>query len=221
MSARSPLLALVAALGVTAVSSPAASAQVPFIPQFGVLGGVNFASLSDARAAVGGEDGGVSLEGATGFHVGAFAELGIGPIGVRPSVIFVKAGTIEIPSSSDPGTLGELSTSYIAIPVDIRYSPLPTPIIKPYFLAGPEVRLPLGEIADITNSRSIAVGANIGVGAKVGAIIGPKFFGEIRYAFDITGFVEDREFDAGENTEFDTSGTFGLNGLFVTVGVGL
>ena len=218
MSARS-LLALVAALGFVAVSSPAASAQVPFIPQFGVLGGVNFASLSDARAAVGGADGEASLEGSTGFHVGAFAELGLGPIGIRPAVMFVKAGSIEFPSLNNVGDTFE--TSYIAIPVDVRYSPLPTPIIKPYFLAGPEVRLPLGDIADIRNSRSIAVGANIGVGAKLGAIVGPTFFGEIRYAFDITGFVEDKELAVGEDTVLDTSGTFGLNGLFVTVGVGL
>ena len=200
-----------AACGLASTLAPAATAQVPFLPQFGVLGGVNFASLSDARSAAGEAD----LSGSTGFHVGAFAELGIGPVGVRPAVMFVKAGSIEIPDQDD------YETSYIAVPVDIRYSPLPTPFLKPYLLAGPEVRLPLGEISNIANARSLAVGANIGIGVNAGTIIGPKFFGELRYAFDITGFVEDSDFNAGEDTDFDSSGKFGLNGLFVTVGVGL
>jgi hypothetical protein len=198
-----------AAFAAASFFAPAAAAQVPFIPQFGVLGGVNFGSLSDARAAAGE----ASLENSTGFHVGAFAELGLGPVGLRPAILFVKAGNIEFPGADD------FETSYIAVPVDVRYSPLPTPVIKPYLLAGPEVRLPLGEISDLPNSRSIAFGANVGVGAKLGALIGPTFFGEIRYAFDISGFVEDQ--DLGEGTTVDTSGNFGLNGLFVTVGVGL
>ena len=202
------LLAFGAALGFASAAAPAATAQVPFIPQFGVLGGVNFASLSDATTAAGD----ASLDGSTGFHIGAFAELGVGPLGVRPAVMFVKAGAIEEPGADD------FETSYIAVPVDLRYSPLPTPFVKPYVLVGPEARLPLGEVADLSggNTRDIAFAVNVGVGANLGAIIGPKFFGEIRYAFDVTGFVEDNEV-----TNTESSGTYGLNGLFVTVGVGL
>ena len=208
------LLLAIAAVAAASGVAPAATAQVPFIPQFGVLGGVNFGSLSDARAAAGD----ASLENSTGFHVGAFAELGLGPIGVRPSVVFVKAGSIELPGANAE-SVTDFSTSYIAVPVDVRYSPLPTPVIKPYLLAGPEVRFPLGDIVDIANARSIAVAANVGVGAKLGTLVGPTFFGEIRYAFDISGFVEDTDF--GDGTTVDSSGSFGLNGLFVTVGVGL
>ena len=200
------LLALAAAFGLGAATAPAASAQVPFIPQFGVLGGVNFGSLTDAASA--------DLDNATGFHIGAFAELGVGPIGVRPAVIFVKAGEITIPSLG--GISDAFETSYIAVPVDIRYSPLPTPVIKPYLLVGPEVRLPLGELSDLPNAKSVGLAANIGVGANIGAIIGPKFFGEIRYAFDVSGFRDDEELPG--NLEL---GKVGVNGFFVTVGVGL
>ena len=168
------LLASCLLLAASALPAPAAHAQI--LPSFGVTGGLNFGSLSDAAT--------VDLEQTTGYHVGVFGDVGFGPIGLRAALLFVRAGNLTTAADVDDATV-----SFISIPVDFHYG-LGLPLVNPYLLAGPEARLPLGDLAD-ADARSIAVALNLGIGAEVSAFIGPKVFGELRYAFDVTGFFDD------------------------------
>lgn len=188
-SLRLALLALTFAL-----TAPLAHAQL--LPSFGVTGGLNFGSLSDAA--------GLDLDQSTGYHIGVFGDFGLGPIGARASVLYVRVGDIELPVLNNP------DVSFIAVPVDLQYR-FASPLLKPYALLGPEARFAMGDLADL-DAESIALALNLGVGAELSALIGPKVFAELRYAFDITGFAPG---------DFDGNDDFKVNAFFLRVGVGL
>ena len=193
---RTALLALLLAL------APASSAQLLPSVDFGVTGGLNFSSLGDAA--------GLDLGQSTGYHVGAYAEVGVGGLGIRPAVLYVKAGEIAFPG------FGDESVGFFAIPVDLKYS-ASTPLVQPYGLLGPELRIPTGEVFDRDGTRSTAVALNVGAGARLGAFIGPSVSAELRYSFDVTGFVEDTAlFGAGGADE-----SFRFNVFYVRVGVAI
>jgi len=175
---RTVLTTLAMAVGL-AVTAPQSQAQL--LPSFGVTGGLNFASLSDAA--------GISLDDAVGYHIGAYGEFGFGQIGVRGSVLYVRAGNIAFPSPV-PILGSDAAVEFIAIPIDLKYG-AGIPLVNPYALVGPELRFPLGDLTDDPDSRSMAWAINLGVGAEIGAFIGPQLFAELRYAFDVTGFIDD------------------------------
>ena len=177
-----------------AASAPLAHAQL--LPGFGVTGGLNFGSLSDAA--------GADLSESTGYHAGIFADFGLGPIGARASVLYVRVGDLELPVFNDP------EVSFVAVPLDLQYR-FPTPVLKPYALVGPEARFAIGDLADL-EAKDVAVALNIGVGAELSAIIGPKAFAELRYGFDVTGFAPG---------DFEGDEDFKVNAFYLRVGVGL
>jgi hypothetical protein len=199
---RYAFLTLVLALA-GALTVPSAHAQI--IPSFGATGGLNFGSLSDAA--------GVDLENSTGYHIGIYAEAGFGSISVRPSLLYLRLGELEFDDALNPFDLLNADVSFIAIPVDLKYS-FPSPLVKPYVLAGPEVRFPLGDLADLENVESVNFAGNVGLGAKLGAFIGPEVFAELRYAFDLSG-----TFGEIPGTDIETDGS--VNAFFIRVGLGL
>jgi len=181
-------------------------ARAQLLPSFGVAGGLNFTSLTDAAS--------FDTGNAVGYHVGLFADAGFGPIGARASVLYVSAGRVERP------TLGGLAAqsvnvAYVAIPVDLQYRMM-TPLVRPYALAGPEARFAVGSLAS-EDARDVAVALNVGVGAELSAFIGPKVFGEVRYGFDVTGFAGD-EFLGTPTTSNES---LRVNLITFRVGVGL
>jgi hypothetical protein len=193
-------LLLVAVITLAATAVPV---QAQILPSFGVTGGLNFGSLSDAAT--------VDLDQSTGYHVGVFGDVGFGPVGLRASILYVRAGSLSLPTAgSDNPTV-----SFVSIPIDLQYG-LGLPLVNPYLLAGPEARLPVGDLAD-ADARGVAVAINVGVGAEVSAFIGPKVFAELRYAFDVTGFFDDGV--AGIPATSDES--IQVNLFFFRVGVGL
>ena len=177
-----------------ALSAPLVQAQL--IPSFGVTGGLNFGSLSDAGTA--------DLSQSTGYHIGVFGDFGFGPLGARASVLYVRVGDIELPVFNDP------EVSFVAVPVDLQYR-FPTPVLKPYALFGPEARFAIGDLADL-NAESVALALNVGLGAELAAIVGPRVFAELRYGFDVTGFAPG---------DFGGDDDFKVNAFFLRVGFGL
>ena len=181
---RSFLLAFALLATSAALTAPTASAQI--IPQFGIAGGLNFGSLSDA--------GSLDIGSSTGYHIGLYAQVGVASFAVRPGLFYQRVGELELPTTQGVGVLDEFSVSYVLVPIDLIYKPLPTPLIKPYLLAGPEFRIASGDLADAAfgddGARSFTTAINIGIGAQFGAVIGPKVFGELRYAFDLSGVSE-------------------------------
>lgn len=197
------LLALAFALAAP-LASTAAHAQI--IPKFGVAGGLNFGSLSDATA--------VDLDSSTGYHIGVFGDVGFGPLAARVSVLYVRAGDITLQPFDDVGDVAtDASISFVAVPVDLKFR-FPTPVVKPYALVGPEARFPTGDLAD-ADARSVNLALNFGVGADFGTVVGPSLFAELRYGLDVTGFADNEFFG------IPTDDSFKVNAFYVRVGVGL
>ncbi|CAN5581738.1 hypothetical protein BH23BAC4_BH23BAC4_06680 [soil metagenome] len=186
-----------------AMAAPASQAQL--IPKFGVSGGLNFASLGDAASA--------DLSASTGFHLGLYAEMGLGPVSLRPGLFFIRAGDIEVPTLT--GT-EERNINFVTVPIDFKFS-AGLPIVSPYVLVGPEVRFPLGDFTTEEGTRQVNVALNAGAGLAFRTpIVGPQGFIEVRYAGDITGLVDEQRFGPIQANE-----TFKLNLFMVRAGVGL
>ncbi|MEP0548781.1 MAG: outer membrane beta-barrel protein [Rhodothermales bacterium] len=185
---------LLAAVFVAA--TPLAQAQI--IPKFGVAGGLNFGSLTDAA--------GFDLDSSTGYHVGVFGDVGFGPLAARVSLLYVKAG--DIGEGDDAANV-----TFIAVPVDFKFR-FPSPVVKPYALLGPEARFATGDLAD-AEARSVNLALNAGIGAELSAIVGPSVFAELRYSLDVTGFADDEFFDV------PTDESFKVSVFYLRVGVGL
>ena len=191
-------LALVAAL--------ALPARAQFLPSFGVTAGANFSSLTDA--------GSLDLDNSTGFHVGVFADLGIGPLALRPAVLYQRVGEVDF-TPAGVANLDSEDLSFIAVPIDLKFG-FPSPLVKPYALVGPEFRFPTGGITDIEgfDTKSVNTAINVGAGAELSALIGPKVFAELRYAFDVSGLA-----DSELGTVSDAN--LKVNLFMIRIGVGL
>ena len=173
------------ALALALVLAPAASAQLVPSIDLGIAGGVNFGSLGDAS------DG--EFESSTGYHIGAYADVGVLFFAGRLGIYYQRIG--DIPGIGENGEDG--TVNFVTVPIDLQFQ-TPTPFIKAYALIGPEFRIPLDELdfSDLTEEdRSEAVGLNtainVGVGAKGGLpLFGPSGFAELRYAYDLGGIAD-------------------------------
>ncbi|MDX1418495.1 MAG: outer membrane beta-barrel protein [Rubricoccaceae bacterium] len=201
------LLALAAALA----WAPAASAQLIPTVDLGVTGGLNFSNLGDAATA--------DLSGSTGYHIGVYADVGVAGVAVRPAVLYVRSGDLDFSAVPLLGDLfgAEETVSFIAIPVDLKFA-ASTPLVQPYGLLGPELRVPLGEVFDRDGARNVAVALNVGAGARLGTFIGPSASLELRYSFDVTGFVDDA---AAYGLEAGADESFRFNVFYVRLGVAI
>lgn len=165
----SRLAALVAVLCL----APAAQAQL--IPSFGLTGGVNFGSLNDVA--------GANLANSTGFHVGVYGDVGIGPLALRPALLYLRSGEVQAGAST-------VTADFVTVPIDLKFQ-TPTPVVKGYALVGPEFRFPVGEGGMAVNTKSTNVAVNVGAGVSFNPpLVGPSGFLEVRYALDVSGFAE-------------------------------
>lgn len=181
---RSSLL-VIAFLGLSVSSAQA---------QFGVSAGLDFNSTDDIEATT---NQNATLDNATGYHLGVVYELGMGPVNLRPGVFYRKVGTYDFPNSRSDVTAWE-------VPVDVRVTVLPFPLVSPYVLGGPQAVFPRSEgefdesLEDVSYTFNIGVGANVSV-PGAGLTLQP----ELRYEFGATDYVDD-DFEIG-GTEFEPS----------------
>lgn len=170
------LLVLLAALVAVPVSAQTSIG-------FGIAGGANFASLSDA--------GSIDLDRSIGYHIGLFADIGVPFVSTRAGVYYVDAGSFDGADNLDN------SSAYVAIPVDLLFK-TPTPFAQAYALVGPEIRIPVDGLETFPESN-YTWAANVGLGVRGGVpLIGPSGFVEARYGLDLTGL---RDADAPEGPE--------------------
>ena len=108
------LIAVVALMIPTAVSA-----------QFGVKGGLSFATLSNRSP---------DFDARTGFAAGISLDLGGGLIRLAPELLYVQKGMTDegVPSST------AVRLSYAEVPVLLKVM-LPVPSIQPFAYAGPSV----------------------------------------------------------------------------------
>lgn len=176
---------------------------IPARAQLGVAAGLNFESSDDITNAA--QADGVSeaaFDNSTGYHIGVVYDLGAGPVSLRPGLFYRKVGTYEF--AGQTGGTTSYDVSVIEIPVDIRYTLLPTPVVSPYLMGGPMASFPRGEdeFDDVTNDLSLS--ANIGAGVEISAPGLPvTIVPELRYEFGITKYVSDEEISIGDSVTFE------------------
>ncbi len=199
-------LGLLALLALTLV--PAASAQVPFV-KFGVAGGVNFDSYSDVQ--VTGDEG--AFDSATGYHIGVYADLALGPVGVRPGIYYVSAGELTLEGVGASAITADLSL--VEIPVDLRYRVV-LPFVQPYVSAGPVFRI-ANQSGDDLEAKDFSVAGSVGIGTDIGVPLMPfKPHLEVRYQFGLDGIAEDF---VGQNTPFEVEDGAKLSAFMIRLGV--
>lgn len=159
-------------------------AGTPAQAQLGVAGGLNFDSVDDIETTTDGSEN-ATLDNATGYHLGVVYNLGLGPIDFRPGVLYRKVGTYEFPDS-------RYDVSAIEVPVDVRVTVLPFPLVSPYVLGGPNAFFPQSEGAFDDELEEVSFTFNVGVGADVSVPgVGITLQPELRYEFGATNYVDD------------------------------
>ena len=159
-----------------------ASAQV----RLGVVGGANFASLSDISA----NESAVSFDNATAFHGGLFLDINLGPINVRPAVYYLNAGALF--EGTSVFTDDNFDMTYVAIPADVVFTFGLGPL-KPYFFIGPEFRIftPSDVPQELEDSiQDFVVNGSTGLGVRIdlpGSDL--TLFPHLRYSFGISEYT--------------------------------
>ncbi len=174
---------------------------MPAQAQLGITGGLNFESIDDIQDS--GVDREAAFDNSTGYHVGVVYNLGLGPVDVRPGFIFRKVGTYDFQGAVNDLEDQAFDVTAYEVPLDLRFTVLPTPIIKPYILAGPQLTFVRGEdeFDDVLEDQSFSL--NIGAGTDISLPGLPLTLQpELRYEFGATKFMdEDSSFSIGD-TEF-------------------
>jgi hypothetical protein len=175
----------------------------PAHAQLGIAGGANFNDIGDIRSE--GDQG--RFENATGFHVGLFYDLALGPVAVRPGLFYMDVGTFEGEGAT------EVDIDMVELPIDVRFRLATLPIVRPYLMAGPVFQLAREEDESFDN---VNVAANIGLGTEISIpTVSLTLMPELRYAFGISRFTDGFEF-AGIEAE---SGGERLNSFMLRLGV--
>jgi len=138
-----------------------------------------------------------TLDNATGYHLGVVYDFGLGPVNFRPGFFYRKMGTYDFPDS-------RYDVSAFEVPVDIRVTVLPLPVVKPYVLGGPNAFFPQSEGEFDDELEDVSYTFNVGVGADV-SVPGTDILlqPELRYEFGATDYVSD-DFSIG-GTDFEPS----------------
>ncbi len=152
----------------------------PAAAQFGVAVGANFDKASDFSV----NNSDQSFENATGYHIGVFIDLPLGPVALRPGIFYTDVGSLEPEGFNAPQT----DVSLVEIPIDIRYRLL-TPLAKPYLLAGPVFRL-ANQSGDEVDLTQFSVAGAAGLGLEL-SLAGLRPFLEARYQFGVTKFIDE------------------------------
>jgi hypothetical protein len=211
MTANRPSLALSTLLALVLSLGTAAPAQA----QLGVAGGLNFESAGDIETST---TNNATLDNSTGYHIGLVYELGLGAATIRPGFLYRRVGTFEFAPSALPQGESRFDVSAWQVPVDLRFTVLPTPLVSPYVLAGPMATFPRGEGDFDDATEEISYSLNVGVGANISLpATSLKIQPELRYEFGATKFIKD-DFEIGD-TEFSPqdSPSFSSFGLRVNV----
>lgn len=167
---------------------------MPAQAQFGIAAGVDFDSVSDIQNAQNVD------ENATGYHIGAVYDLSLGPVSIRPGLFYRKVGSYNF-SDVSGAEVDELDVTAFEVPVDLRVTVLPTPLVSPYVVGGPNAFLPQSsednfdeDFEDVSFTFNIGVGADVSV-PGVGLTLQP----ELRYEFGASDYIDD-DFEVGGTT---------------------
>ena len=172
----------------------------PAQAQLGVTAGLNFDSVDDIETTTNASQN-ETLDNATGYHFGVVYKLGLGPVSVKPGLLYRKVGSYDFSGVPDVD-LNEVDVTAFEVPVDVEVTLFPFPLVSPYVLGGPNLFLPRSDsdafddgLEDVSFNFNVGVGADVSI-PGVGITLKP----ELRYEFGATDYVDD--FSVGE-TEFN------------------
>lgn len=178
-----------------------AFSAAPAQAQFGVSAGLNFDSISDIQNTGSTQD---IEQNSTGYHIGVVYDLGLGPVSLRPGLFYRKIGSYDFSDVPD-ADVNDLDVSAFEVPVDLRVTVIPTPLVSPYVVGGPNAFLPQSSEDDFDDDfEDISFTFNIGVGADVSVPgVGMTLQPELRYEFGASDYISD-DFEVG-GTNFSPS----------------
>ncbi len=176
------LYARITTLGVVAVLATGITpgrAHAQLMPKFGIMAGGNVEALADL-------DGATTLNAvfgvSSGYHFGAFADIGTPIVGIRPAAIYLNAGSLF--AGATFLSVDNFKVSYLTFPIDVQLNAIPVL----YLFAGPEFQVMVSSGAPSEFESSIkSFTAKGGVG--LGFDFGPVFI-ESRYLFSLTKLTE-------------------------------
>ncbi len=143
--------------------------------KFGFKGGVNFATLN-------GDDVDDNLDGRTGYHIGAVAQISLmETIAIQPELIYSAQG------------IDDLDIDYLNLPVLFKLKFAGIASVE----AGPQFGFVVNDSFEVGEPESFDLSGAVGAGVEFGG-----FFGQIRYNFGLTDVVEDAE---AKNSNFQIS----------------
>ncbi len=190
-----------------------ASAQVE---QFGVTAGLNFDRLTDVSL----NNADANFESKTGWHAEVWLDFSLlGVLTLRPGLRYMDAGRLFDGGLSDivSDVEEDFDISLVEVPVLLRFG-FPAPVIKPYILAGPVLRLPIGVDNTIDSDlKSLTLAGELGFGVEV-PFGGLNLYPEIAFTFGLSSFTND-EIIIGFAT-FSTDDSQHLNTAMLRLGVG-
>jgi hypothetical protein len=168
-----------------------------------------------------------TFENKSGYHVGVYLDLDLGPLGVRPGLRYLKVGPIYegLAEAQEQGLAQEslydsFDVRFFALPIDAVFA-LPFPMLSPYVFVGPEFRSQSAPDAPEVLERALnkwSYIGNIGVGAKISLPgVGITLTPEIRYSFGLSNLI-DREFVFANQT-FATTEQRRSESFFISVGI--
>lgn len=170
----------------------------------GIAGGINYDDFSDIEA---------DTDRAQGYHIGLFYDVTLGPLALRPGIFYMDVGDIE--TSDTDAAQESFELQLIEIPVDARFRIGAAPLLKPYLMAGPVLRINASSDDFEGDAEDFSLAANAGAGLELtlpGS--GLRLYPEVRYAFGISDFADDV---GGISTADDSSAR--LNSFMLRLGI--
>lgn len=149
----------------------------------GLKAGLNFANQNF-------ESDGISMnpDGRTGFHIGAFATINMGTIGIQPELIYNAVG-----SKVDLGSFGEVVTKmdYLTIPIMVRINFAKIVNIH----AGPNFGFLLSAKQDFDGDeediKEFTKGTDLGLGVGLGLDLPMGLTAALRYNLGLSNVTEE------------------------------
>jgi len=178
--------------------------------QLGVAAGLNFESMSEVTG-----DAEATFENSTGYHVGIFYDLGMGPISVRLGGFYRDVSDVE---TTRNGVIDAFDLTMVDVPVDVRFNLTATPLVHPYILAGPVFSFPSSTDTEYDKAlEKVSVSGNVGAGLafNLGAV---TIYPEVRYVIGVSRFMKD-QFEIG-GVSFDSEEVQRQNSVMIRLGVG-
>ena len=142
--------------------------------KLGLKGGINLSTLNgDAISS--------NIDGRTGYHIGAVAQLSLAGFALQPELIYSAQG------------IDDLDIDYLNLPVLVKFK-----FAKIFSLeAGPQFGFAINDSSDLGDPESFDLSGAVGAGVEIS-----KFFAQIRYNIGFTDVLKDLD---SKNATFQLS----------------